>query len=90
MIVVEVCVLSRLSDTLMKVLCIIAHIVATACSPYSNAMLCLRCTMMLLAIVHLHETSPTLVLHVECWQPAVVCIASTSQNIECKLTPYAL
>ncbi len=46
--------------------------------------------MMLLAIVHLHETSPTLVLRVECWQPAVMCIASTSQNIECKLTPYAL
>ncbi len=46
--------------------------------------------MMLLAIVHLHDTSPTLVLRVECWQPAVMCIASTSHNIECKLTPYAL
>ena len=29
--VVELCVLSRLSDILMEVLCVIAHIVATAC-----------------------------------------------------------
>ncbi len=80
-----------MSDTPMKVLRVIAHMVETACRNVLEVQYCVSgCTVMLLAIAHLHETIPILVLCVESWQPADTCIASMSQSIDCKHAPYAL